>query len=160
MNAPFQSLFPEPLSIQSHSVQFLRALWEKTQAGGAHSFETAMMESTFPEQKVNASFLKRVIFSQDSRRVCFFLVVQCFLFFPFLSFVIIRRLTCHAIAGSGPSDICGMRFSQGHACLLRWPTFCLYSVSVSNKSTFYLKKKNPPKTRIITYYFSCDLCCC
>ncbi|XP_069417408.1 ventricular zone-expressed PH domain-containing protein homolog 1 isoform X2 [Ovis canadensis] len=46
-----QSLFPEPLSIQSHSVQFLRALWEKTQAGGAHSFETAMMESTFPEQK-------------------------------------------------------------------------------------------------------------
>ncbi|XP_054408873.1 ventricular zone-expressed PH domain-containing protein homolog 1 isoform X4 [Pongo abelii] len=46
-----QSLFPEPLSIQSHSVQFLRALWEKTQAGGAHSFETAMMESTFPQQK-------------------------------------------------------------------------------------------------------------
>ena len=116
MNAPFQSLFPEPLSIQSHSVQFLRALWEKTQAGGAHSFETAMMESTFPEQKVNASFLKRVIFSQDSRRVCFFLVVQCFLFFPFLSFVIIRRLTCHAIAGSGPSDI-----SRQSTCLLRLP---------------------------------------
>nr|XP_002716372.1 ventricular zone-expressed PH domain-containing protein homolog 1 [Oryctolagus cuniculus]XP_008264612.1 ventricular zone-expressed PH domain-containing protein homolog 1 [Oryctolagus cuniculus] len=46
-----QSLFPEPLSIQSHSVQFLRALWEKTQAGSAHSFETAMMESTFPQQK-------------------------------------------------------------------------------------------------------------
>ncbi|XP_058151180.1 ventricular zone-expressed PH domain-containing protein homolog 1 isoform X2 [Dasypus novemcinctus] len=46
-----QSLFPEPLSLQSHSVQFLRALWEKTQAGGAHSFETAMMESTFPHQK-------------------------------------------------------------------------------------------------------------
>ncbi|XP_053456796.1 ventricular zone-expressed PH domain-containing protein homolog 1 [Nycticebus coucang] len=46
-----QSLFPEPLSIQSHSVQFLRALWEKTQAGGAHSFEAAMMESTFPQQK-------------------------------------------------------------------------------------------------------------
>ncbi|XP_032708485.1 ventricular zone-expressed PH domain-containing protein homolog 1 isoform X2 [Lontra canadensis] len=46
-----QSLFPEPLSIQSHSVQFLRALWEKTQAEGAHSFETAMMESTFPQQK-------------------------------------------------------------------------------------------------------------
>ncbi|XP_003894960.2 ventricular zone-expressed PH domain-containing protein homolog 1 isoform X1 [Papio anubis] len=46
-----QSLFPEPLSIQSHSVQFLRALWEKTQAGDAHSFETAMMESTFPQQK-------------------------------------------------------------------------------------------------------------
>ncbi|KAM9604862.1 ventricular zone-expressed PH domain-containing protein homolog 1 isoform 1-T3 [Trichechus inunguis] len=46
-----QSLFPEPLSIQSHSVQFLRALWEKTQAGGAQSFETAIMESTFPHQK-------------------------------------------------------------------------------------------------------------
>ncbi|XP_020925380.1 ventricular zone-expressed PH domain-containing protein homolog 1 isoform X3 [Sus scrofa] len=46
-----QSLFPEPLSIQSRSVQFLRALWEKTQAEGAHSFETAMMESTFPQQK-------------------------------------------------------------------------------------------------------------
>uniref|UniRef100_A0A8C7BLA7 Ventricular zone expressed PH domain containing 1 n=1 Tax=Neovison vison TaxID=452646 RepID=A0A8C7BLA7_NEOVI len=46
-----QSLFPEPLSIQSHSVQFLRALWEKTQAEGSHSFETAMMESTFPQQK-------------------------------------------------------------------------------------------------------------
>ncbi|XP_026917344.1 ventricular zone-expressed PH domain-containing protein homolog 1 isoform X4 [Acinonyx jubatus] len=46
-----QSLFPEPLSIQSHSVQFLRDLWEKTQADGAHSFETAMTESTFPQQK-------------------------------------------------------------------------------------------------------------
>lgn len=46
-----QSLFPEPLSIQSRSVQFLRALWEKTQAGGAQSFETAMTESTFPQQK-------------------------------------------------------------------------------------------------------------
>uniref|UniRef100_A0A8C6DFJ4 Ventricular zone expressed PH domain containing 1 n=1 Tax=Moschus moschiferus TaxID=68415 RepID=A0A8C6DFJ4_MOSMO len=46
-----QSLFPEPLSIQSRSVQFLRALWEKTQAEGAHSFETAMMESIFPQQK-------------------------------------------------------------------------------------------------------------
>ncbi|XP_014401727.1 PREDICTED: ventricular zone-expressed PH domain-containing protein homolog 1 [Myotis brandtii] len=46
-----QSLFPEPLSIQSRSVQFLRSLWEKTQAEGAHSFETAMLESTFPQQK-------------------------------------------------------------------------------------------------------------
>lgn len=46
-----QSLFPEPLSIQSHSVQFLRSLWEKTQAEGARSFETAMMESTFLQQK-------------------------------------------------------------------------------------------------------------
>ncbi|XP_031535222.2 ventricular zone-expressed PH domain-containing protein homolog 1 isoform X1 [Vicugna pacos] len=46
-----QSLFPEPLSIQSHSVQFLSALWKKTQTEGAHNFETAMMESTFPQQK-------------------------------------------------------------------------------------------------------------
>ncbi|CAK6441960.1 unnamed protein product [Pipistrellus nathusii] len=46
-----QSLFPEPLSIQSRSVQFLRSLWEKTQVEGAHSFETAMLESTFPQQK-------------------------------------------------------------------------------------------------------------
>ncbi|XP_063105319.1 ventricular zone-expressed PH domain-containing protein homolog 1 isoform X6 [Cavia porcellus] len=46
-----QSLFPEPLSIQSDSVQFLRALWEKTQAGGAQSFEIAMTQSTFPQQK-------------------------------------------------------------------------------------------------------------
>ena len=64
---PFQSLFAEPLSIQSRSVQFLSTLWEKTQAEGAHSFETAMMESTFPQQKVNASFLAHVSFSQDSR---------------------------------------------------------------------------------------------
>ncbi|XP_004704181.1 ventricular zone-expressed PH domain-containing protein homolog 1 [Echinops telfairi] len=46
-----QSLFPEPLSIQSRSVQFLRALWERTQEEGAHSFETAMLASTFPCQK-------------------------------------------------------------------------------------------------------------
>ncbi|KAI5940144.1 Ventricular zone-expressed PH domain-containing protein1 [Manis javanica] len=46
-----QSLFPEPLSIQSQSVQLLRALWEKTQEEGAQSFEAAMMESTFPQQK-------------------------------------------------------------------------------------------------------------
>lgn len=46
-----QSLFPEPLSIQSGSVQFLKALWEKTQASGTHSFEDAMTESTFPQQK-------------------------------------------------------------------------------------------------------------
>lgn len=46
-----QSLFPEPLSTQSCSVQFLKALWEKTQANGAHSFEAAMTESTFPQQK-------------------------------------------------------------------------------------------------------------
>ncbi|XP_038958555.1 ventricular zone-expressed PH domain-containing protein homolog 1 isoform X3 [Rattus norvegicus] len=46
-----QSLFPEPLSIQSGSVQFLKALWEKTQGTGTHSFEVAMTESTFPQQK-------------------------------------------------------------------------------------------------------------
>ncbi|XP_008576911.1 PREDICTED: ventricular zone-expressed PH domain-containing protein homolog 1 [Galeopterus variegatus] len=46
-----QSLFPEPLSAQSRSVQFLSSLWDKTQAGGVHSFETAMMESMFPQQK-------------------------------------------------------------------------------------------------------------
>ncbi|KAJ7396731.1 Ventricular zone-expressed PH domain-containing protein 1 [Pitangus sulphuratus] len=46
-----QSLFAEPLSIQSSSVQVLKALWEKTQLKGAHSFETAMIQSTFPHQK-------------------------------------------------------------------------------------------------------------
>ncbi|XP_018863396.1 ventricular zone-expressed PH domain-containing protein homolog 1 isoform X4 [Parus major] len=47
-----QSLFAEPLSIQSSSVQVLKALWEKTQLKGMHSFETAMIHSTFPHQKV------------------------------------------------------------------------------------------------------------
>ncbi|NXK35056.1 MELT protein, partial [Piprites chloris] len=46
-----QSLFAEPLSIQSHSVQALKALWEKTQLKGTHSFETAMIQSIFPHQK-------------------------------------------------------------------------------------------------------------
>ncbi|NWW32682.1 MELT protein, partial [Panurus biarmicus] len=46
-----QSLFAEPLSIQSNSVQVLKALWEKTQLKGMHSFETAMIQSTFPHQK-------------------------------------------------------------------------------------------------------------
>uniref|UniRef100_A0A8C3GMT0 Ventricular zone expressed PH domain containing 1 n=1 Tax=Cairina moschata TaxID=8855 RepID=A0A8C3GMT0_CAIMO len=46
-----QSLFAEPLSIQSNSVQVLKALWEKTQLKGTHSFETAMIQSTFPHQK-------------------------------------------------------------------------------------------------------------
>ncbi|NWZ78584.1 MELT protein, partial [Poecile atricapillus] len=46
-----QSLFAEPLSIQSSSVQVLKALWEKTQLKGTHSFETAMIHSTFPHQK-------------------------------------------------------------------------------------------------------------
>ncbi|NXF02862.1 MELT protein, partial [Smithornis capensis] len=46
-----QSLFAEPLSMQSNSVQVLKALWEKTQLKGMHSFETAMIQSTFPHQK-------------------------------------------------------------------------------------------------------------
>ncbi|KAM9007196.1 ventricular zone-expressed PH domain-containing protein homolog 1 [Ara ararauna] len=46
-----QSLFAEPLSIHSNSVQVLKALWEKTQLKGMHSFETAMIQSTFPHQK-------------------------------------------------------------------------------------------------------------
>uniref|UniRef100_A0A674GZA6 Ventricular zone expressed PH domain containing 1 n=1 Tax=Taeniopygia guttata TaxID=59729 RepID=A0A674GZA6_TAEGU len=46
-----QSLFAEPLSLQSSSVQVLKALWEKTQLKGTHSFETAMIQSTFPHQK-------------------------------------------------------------------------------------------------------------
>ncbi|XP_075362894.1 ventricular zone-expressed PH domain-containing protein homolog 1 isoform X5 [Mycteria americana] len=46
-----QSLFAEPLSIHSNSVQVLKALWEKTQLKGTHSFETAMIQSTFPHQK-------------------------------------------------------------------------------------------------------------
>ncbi|NWX98278.1 MELT protein, partial [Nothoprocta ornata] len=46
-----QSLFAEPLSIQSSPVQVLKALWEKTQLKGTHSFETAMIQCTFPHQK-------------------------------------------------------------------------------------------------------------
>ncbi|TRZ11217.1 hypothetical protein HGM15179_015889 [Zosterops borbonicus] len=46
-----QSLFAEPLSTQSSSVQVLKALWEKPQLKGMHSFETAMIHSTFPQQK-------------------------------------------------------------------------------------------------------------
>ncbi|XP_061493127.1 ventricular zone-expressed PH domain-containing protein homolog 1 isoform X2 [Rhineura floridana] len=46
-----QSLFPEPLSMQNNSVQALKALWEKTQLKGTHSFETAMIQSTFLHQK-------------------------------------------------------------------------------------------------------------
>ncbi|XP_072200465.1 ventricular zone-expressed PH domain-containing protein homolog 1 isoform X6 [Excalfactoria chinensis] len=46
-----QGLFAEPLSMQSSPVQVLKALWEKTQLKGTHSFETAMIQSTFPHQK-------------------------------------------------------------------------------------------------------------
>lgn len=54
-----QSLFAEPLSIQSNSVQVLKALWEKTQLKGTHSFETAMIQSTFPHQKVSFYFSQK-----------------------------------------------------------------------------------------------------
>ncbi|XP_027731886.1 ventricular zone-expressed PH domain-containing protein homolog 1 isoform X2 [Vombatus ursinus] len=46
-----QCSFLEPLSTQSPSVRALRSLWEKTQIKGAHSFETAMIQSTFPHKK-------------------------------------------------------------------------------------------------------------
>ncbi|XP_016155953.1 PREDICTED: ventricular zone-expressed PH domain-containing protein homolog 1 [Ficedula albicollis] len=46
-----QSLLAEPLSMQSSSVQVLRALWEQSQLKGMHSFEAAMIQSTFPHQK-------------------------------------------------------------------------------------------------------------
>ncbi|NWS80295.1 MELT protein, partial [Toxostoma redivivum] len=46
-----QSLFAEPLSMHSSSVQVLKALWEQSQLKGMHSFETAMIQSTFPLQK-------------------------------------------------------------------------------------------------------------
>ncbi|XP_001363324.2 ventricular zone-expressed PH domain-containing protein homolog 1 isoform X1 [Monodelphis domestica] len=46
-----QGSFLEPLSTQSLSVQALRSLWEKTQIKGTHSFETAMIQSTFPQKK-------------------------------------------------------------------------------------------------------------
>jgi hypothetical protein len=84
---PIQSLFPEPLSIQSGSVQFLKALWEKTQDTGAHSFEVAMTESTFPQQKVNAFLLTHIMLNQDLILLLsdlhFVLTVQVsFLFLP------------------------------------------------------------------------------
>ncbi|KAM4694351.1 ventricular zone-expressed PH domain-containing protein homolog 1 [Discoglossus pictus] len=46
-----QSLFPEPLSMQSTSMQLLRTLWEKTQLKGTHSFETSIIQSMFPHKK-------------------------------------------------------------------------------------------------------------
>ncbi|XP_070609609.1 ventricular zone-expressed PH domain-containing protein homolog 1 isoform X2 [Erythrolamprus reginae] len=46
-----QSLFPEPLSMQNNYLQVLKTLWEKTQLKGTHSFETAMVQSTFPHKK-------------------------------------------------------------------------------------------------------------
>ncbi|XP_034295031.1 ventricular zone-expressed PH domain-containing protein homolog 1 isoform X3 [Pantherophis guttatus] len=46
-----QGLFPEPLSMQNNYLQVLNTLWEKTQLKGTHSFETAMVQSTFPHKK-------------------------------------------------------------------------------------------------------------
>ncbi|XP_053567766.1 ventricular zone-expressed PH domain-containing protein homolog 1 [Bombina bombina] len=46
-----QSLFPEPLSMQSTSMQVLKTLWEKTQLKGAHSFEASIIQSMFPHKK-------------------------------------------------------------------------------------------------------------
>ncbi|MEE6501123.1 hypothetical protein FKM82_004072 [Ascaphus truei] len=46
-----QSLFPEPLSMQSTSMQVLKTLWEKTQLEGAHSLETTIIQSMFPHKK-------------------------------------------------------------------------------------------------------------
>ncbi|XP_072474740.1 ventricular zone-expressed PH domain-containing protein homolog 1 isoform X1 [Notamacropus eugenii] len=46
-----QGSFLEPLSTQSLSVRTLRSLWEKTQIKETHSFETVMIQSTFPHKK-------------------------------------------------------------------------------------------------------------
>ncbi|XP_053317368.1 ventricular zone-expressed PH domain-containing protein homolog 1 isoform X3 [Spea bombifrons] len=46
-----QSMFPEPLSIQSKSIQILKTLWEKTQLKGTHSFEASIIQSLFPLKK-------------------------------------------------------------------------------------------------------------
>ncbi|XP_064021089.1 ventricular zone-expressed PH domain-containing protein homolog 1 isoform X2 [Pogoniulus pusillus] len=53
-----QSLLAEPLSTQSGSVQVLKALWEKTQLKGTQSFEAAMIQSTFPHQKMHLEELR------------------------------------------------------------------------------------------------------
>ncbi|XP_075056976.1 ventricular zone-expressed PH domain-containing protein homolog 1 [Mixophyes fleayi] len=46
-----QSLFCEPLSAQTTSMQVLKTLWEKTQLKGTHSFEASIIQSMFPSQK-------------------------------------------------------------------------------------------------------------
>ncbi|KAJ8256811.1 hypothetical protein COCON_G00189630, partial [Conger conger] len=46
-----QSKASEPLSSDDKAVQFLRALWEKPQLKGLHTFETAMTQATFPHKK-------------------------------------------------------------------------------------------------------------
>ncbi|XP_064158701.1 ventricular zone-expressed PH domain-containing protein [Anguilla rostrata] len=46
-----QSKASEPLSSEDKAVQFLRAVWEKAQLKGLHTFETAMTQATFPHKK-------------------------------------------------------------------------------------------------------------
>ncbi|MBN3324615.1 MELT protein, partial [Atractosteus spatula] len=46
-----QSMSCEPLASDDKAVQLLKSMWEKTQLKGAHSFETAMMQSAFPYKK-------------------------------------------------------------------------------------------------------------
>uniref|UniRef100_A0A4W3GAT4 Ventricular zone expressed PH domain-containing 1 n=1 Tax=Callorhinchus milii TaxID=7868 RepID=A0A4W3GAT4_CALMI len=46
-----QSLSTVPLSSQDTSVQVLKALWERAQLKGAHSFEAAMIQTTIPYKK-------------------------------------------------------------------------------------------------------------
>ncbi|XP_041120052.1 ventricular zone-expressed PH domain-containing protein homolog 1-like isoform X2 [Polyodon spathula] len=46
-----QGLSSEPLSSEDKSVQLLKSMWKKTQLKGRHSFETAIIQSTFPQKK-------------------------------------------------------------------------------------------------------------
>ncbi|XP_056420998.1 ventricular zone-expressed PH domain-containing protein homolog 1 isoform X2 [Hyla sarda] len=46
-----QSLFSEPLSTQTTSMQVLKTLWEKTQLKGTQSFEASITQSLFPHKK-------------------------------------------------------------------------------------------------------------
>ncbi|XP_044145306.1 ventricular zone-expressed PH domain-containing protein homolog 1 [Bufo gargarizans] len=46
-----QSLFSEPLSTQTTSMQVLKTLWEKTEMKGTYSFEASIIQSLFPHKK-------------------------------------------------------------------------------------------------------------
>ncbi|XP_041126194.1 ventricular zone-expressed PH domain-containing protein homolog 1-like isoform X1 [Polyodon spathula] len=46
-----QGLSSEPLSSEDKTVQLLKSMWKKTQLKGTHSFETAIIQSTFPQKK-------------------------------------------------------------------------------------------------------------
>ncbi|KAK6478677.1 ventricular zone-expressed PH domain-containing protein-like protein 1-like isoform X1 [Huso huso] len=46
-----QGLSSEPLSSDDKLVQLLKSMWKKTQLKGTHSFETAIIQSTFPQKK-------------------------------------------------------------------------------------------------------------